>query len=340
MKFGHPDAVFWFFLLPLILGLALLGSWRRRRAWARLADSALREHIAPAYSPVRQAVKGVLLILVFVFLVLTVMEPQWGMKEEEVTMKGVDLMVLVDVSNSMLAQDVKPSRLERAKRKLKDLFNMLAGDRVGLVAFAGRSFLLSPLTIDYGTLNLYLDEISTQTIPVQGTDVAGALSLALKALSDPQSTKAVLLITDGEDHSERMKRVQEILKEKKIPVYVMGVGTPEGAPVPDEGGGFKSEGGTTVISKLQEAFLKDLAVSTGGAYVRAVTGDEDLSELYLRGIRGDLEGKDLKVTKKRVWESRFYWPLSIALALLILERLIPEGRGRKSIWKREIAHEN
>jgi Ca-activated chloride channel family protein len=334
MKFGHPDAIFWFFLVFLLFALAAAASWWRKRAWQRFADPALREKILPNDSPARRRIKGLLLFLVLIFLVLTLMEPQWGMREEEVRMKGVDLAVLVDVSNSMLVQDVKPSRLERAKRKLIDLFDMLAGDRVGLVAFAGRSFLLSPLTVDYGTLKFYLDEINVDTIPVQGTDIAGALSLALKALSDPQSTKAILLITDGEDHSERMQRVRDILKEKKIPVYVLGVGTPEGGPVPKKDGGFKSNpGGEMVVSKLQEGFLKDLALSTGGAYVRAVTGDEDLRELYIKGVRGDLEGGDFKVTKKKVWESRFYWPLAVATALLLLERLIPEAKGRMPVVK-------
>ncbi len=349
MKFAHPDAVFWFFLLPVLLLIAFLSSWKKKREWNRLAEPGLRGKIISGFAPGRQLAKHVLLFFSFIFLVLALMEPQWGMREEEVKMKGVDLMVLTDVSNSMLAQDVKPSRLERAKRKLRDLFDMLAGDRVGLIAFAGRSFLLSPLTLDYGTLNLFLDEIQPQTIPVQGTDIAGAIGLALKAFSDSQSTKAILLITDGEDHSQRMEKVIEVLtgkrdvgeeifvkvmphsggpvRREKIPVYVLGIGTPEGGPVPNEGGGFKTaESGEPVISKLNESFLKDLALRTGGAYVRAVTGDEDLQELYVKGVRGDLEGGELKVSKMRVWETRYYWPLALALIFLILERLIPEGR--------------
>lgn len=327
MRFGHFDMVFLYFLLPLLLGILFYAAYRRKNAWHALADEALRSKLMPSVSPGRLATKNILKVLVFIFVVLALMEPQWGTREEEVKVRGVDLMLLVDVSNSMLAQDVQPSRLERAKRKLVDLLNLLAGDRVGLIAFAGRSFLLSPLTNDYGTLDLFIDELSPQTIPVQGTDLAGALELASKAMTDKDSAKALLVFSDGEDHSERLAKMIQTLKEKGIKVFVLGIGTPQGAPIPQAEGGFKVDpDGKTIVSKLEEGALKDLALDTGGAYARAVTGDQDLEELYLKGVRGGLELKELKVAKKRIWESRFYWPLGIAGFLLLLERLIPEAK--------------
>lgn len=204
---------------------------------------------------------------------------------------------------------------------------MLEGDRVGLIAFAGRSFLLSPLTNDYGALDLFIDEINTETIPVQGTDLSGAMELAVKAMTDKDSAKAILVFSDGEDHSERLDKMIQVLKEKDIKVFVLGIGTPQGAPIPLAQGGFKLDpDGKTVVSKLEEGPLKELALDTGGAYARAVTGDKDLQELYLKGVRGALELRDLKVAKKRIWESRFYWPLGIALCFLMMERLIPEAK--------------
>jgi 26S proteasome regulatory complex, subunit RPN10/PSMD4 len=327
VRFAHFDMVFLFFLLPVLFALIFYSGYRRRRAWKALADESLRSKLMPTASAFRVTFKNILKTLAFVFVVLALMEPQWGTREEEVKVRGVDMMVLVDVSNSMLAQDVPPSRLERAKRKLRDLIDMLAGDRVGLIAFAGRSFLLSPLTTDYGTLSLFIDELNTQTIPVQGTDLAGALELASKAMTDKDSAKAILVISDGEDHSERLDKMVQTLKEKGIKVFVLGVGTPQGAPVPNLGGGFKTDpAGKTVVSQLGESALKELAVETGGAYARTVTGDDDLKELYLKGVRGVLDLRDLKVAKKQVWESRFYWPLGAAALLLLLERLIPEAR--------------
>ena len=330
MRFNHPNAVFLFFLIPLLLGFIFYQAARRKAAWKALADPELKPRLMPNRSPWRIALKNILKVAAAVFLVLAMMEPQWGTREEEVTIKGADLVILIDVSNSMLAQDLKPSRLERAKRKLHDLIQMLAGDRVGLVAFAGRSFLLSPLTIDYGTLEMFVDELSPSTIPVQGTDISSALSLAIKAMGDKESAKAVLIFSDGEDHSERLDKMIDTLKEKKIKVFVLGFGTTEGAPVPDDSGGFKKdENGETVVSKLKEEALKDLALETGGAYVRAVTGDADLRQLYVKGVRGAMELSELKAARKQVWESRFYWPLGIATALLLLERLIAEGRRSK-----------
>ncbi len=334
MHWGHPDTIFLYFLLPLLLGLLFYYAHWQKKTRRALADPDLLVKIMPNASPWRVMFKNSLKILAFVFLVFALMEPKWGMKEEEVTMHGINLMVLVDVSNSMLSQDVPPSRLEREKRKFKDLINMLAGDRVGLIAFAGRSFLMSPLTVDYGTLELFTDELSPETIPIQGTDLAGAIQLALKALPEDDSPKALMLFSDGEDHSERMEKMLQTLKEKNIKVFAMGIGTPQGAPIPQAEGGFKSTPeGQMVVSKLEEGFLKNLALETGGAYVRTVTNDDDLKELYIKGVRGALNANELKASKKKIWESRFYWPLAIALVFLFLERLIPEAKKNAKFAK-------
>jgi len=330
MRFNHPDFVFLFFLLPLLMGMLYYQGWRRRKAWKTLADAPMRGKLMPNRSSWRILAKNSLKVVALCFLILALMEPQWGTKEEEVTIKGADLMLVLDVSNSMLAQDIKPSRLERMKRKLRDLLEILAGDRVGLIAFAGRSFLLSPLTIDYGTLEMFVDELNTNTIPVQGTDLSGALSLAIKAMGDKDSAKAILVFSDGEDFSEKLDKMTDLLKEKKIKVFALGFGTPEGAPIPEASGGFKTNSeGKMVVSQLKEDALKDLALKTGGAYVRAVTGDADLKELYVRGIRGALELSELKAARKQVWESRFYWPLGIALGLMALERLLADSSRPK-----------
>lgn len=333
MRFSNPYYIFFLLLLPVFLSLSLWQFRQQRRARARLADEAMQERLLPKRRRWPQNLQKLLLFLVLLFATLALMNPQWGFREEEVSRRGVNVMLLVDVSHSMLAQDITPSRMEVAKRKLLDLVQMLAGDRVGLIAFAGRSFLLSPLTIDYGSLRTYIEEINTQTIPVQGTDLAGAIELALKSFPSAEkqttpSTQAIMILTDGEDHSEKMKDLVEKLKEEKIALFILGIGTPEGAPVPQPGGGFKqSLGGQNVVSQLGENFLKDLAVETGGVYVRAVRGDQDLTELYTKGIREDLAAQEIKWTKKKLWESRFYWPLGIALALFLLSQGLLLGFG-------------
>ncbi len=331
MRFHHGEWGFLFALLPLFLALKFWSAWKRKKKWNEFTDLHLRLRLLPGYSPFRHRLKAILQSLILIFFIFALMEPQWGTREEEVRTRGVHLIVAVDVSESMLAEDIKPSRLARARYKLQDLLPMLRGDRVGLVAFAGRSFLLSPLTSDYGTLKRYIEELNTDTIPVAGTDLAGALTLAMKSLpQNPDQSKTILVISDGEDHSERLKAVIQELQKNKIKVFSLGMGTLEGAPVPEASGGFKKDlQGETVVSKLKEDALKDLSLKTEGAYARAVRGDEDLKALYLRGVRGVMDPNELQVTHKKVWESRFYWPLGIALCLLSVDTLIAPGRPKK-----------
>lgn len=327
MRFSNIYYIFFLLVLPLFVSLVVWQFRQQRRARAQLADQLMQERLLPKRSRWRKKLQRLLLLLVLFFGTLALMNPQWGFHEEEVSRRGVNVMLLVDVSDSMLAQDVTPSRMEVAKRKLIDLVQMLAGDRVGLIAFAGRSFLLSPLTIDYGSLHTYIEEMSTETIPVQGTDLAGAIRLALKSFPPQEdqmakSARTIMIFTDGEDHSEQMKEVVEQLKKEKVALYILGIGTPEGAPVPEPEGGFKTTArGEQVVSHLAEGFLKDLAVETGGVYVRAVRSDQDLEELYTKGIRSDVEAQEMKWSTKKLWESRFYWPLSIALGLFFLSQV-------------------
>ena len=337
MRFAHPAYLALFLLMPFMVGLYLWVRIRQKRLWEKFADPTFKSRIVPNFSNTRGKIKTLLKISVFFFVIFALMEPQWGSREEEVRMRGINVMVLVDVSDSMLAEDVKPSRLARMKREIRDLLRILSGDRVGLIAFAGRSFLMSPLTSDYKTLVRYVDELGPETIPVKGTDLAGAITLAMKSFPQGDEGKAILIFTDGEDHSEKMKAIAKKLKEGGIKVFVLGIGTPDGAPIPEPHGGFKSNPqGKTIVSKLKEDFLKDFALKSGGAYVRTLSGAEDLEELYIRGIRGALNPQDMRVSRKKIWESRFYWPLGIALALLALERLIPEARRKKRI--KEVSH--
>lgn len=330
MRFGHPYWALLLLILPVLAGIwAGYRYWQRRR-WESFADWDLRDRLLPAASRTRANIKVIFQALALLCIVLALMEPQWGQREEEVKMRGINVMLLVDVSHSMLAGDLQPNRLELEKRKVRDLIHLLKGDRVGLIAFAGRSFLLSPLTVDYGTLNRYVDELGPDTIPVPGTDLAGALHLALKSFPKGDEGKAVLIFTDGEDHSEKMKEMISELKKQGIPIFVLGIGTPEGAPVPEPGGGFKTDrDGQTVVSHLGEDFLKDLALETRGAYVRAISSDDDLKELYLRGIRQAINPEEFSVSHRKVWESRFYWPLGVAVGLLALERMVPAGKRRR-----------
>jgi len=236
----------------------------------------------------------------------------------------------------MLAQDIKPSRLERMKLKIKSLIEMSSGDKFGLIAFAGRSFLFSPLTIDQATLENYVDDLSVDSIPVQGTDFAGVLDLAMKSFPERDETKIAIIFTDGEDHSEQLETVLAELKKQRIKLYIVGMGTTEGAPVPEKGGGFKTFGGSPVVSKLNEDFLKKLAADSGGWYQTFYSGDDrEIQEIYLRKIKASNPESEFKSSKKTVWESRFYWPLGLGIFFLFLERLIPTGTKKQRHTKPE-----
>jgi Ca-activated chloride channel family protein len=289
--------------------------------------------IAPSISFKRQSVKACLIILAVLFLILSLTEPKWGFHWEELKRKGVDIIVAIDVSKSMLAQDIKPNRLERAKRKIYDLIDILEGDRIGLVIFAGTSFLQCPLTLDYKACMIFLDSISVDLIPIGGTAIGDAINTCVKGLdASPEESKAIILITDGEDTTGDPIKAAKQAKEKGVKVFPLGIGKPEGAPVPDmEKGGFKKDSkGDLVLSRLGEDALNNIAIETGGIYVRSVTGDIDLKEIYLKNIK-KMEQKELKSTRKKHWEERFQWPLGIAILFLLFEAFIRERKKIISI---------
>ncbi len=329
MRWGNSYLFLLLLLLPIWGGFFIWSNWRQKRLLKKFCEEKFLSKLIPDYSFVRRLVRQALWLLAFLFFVVALAEPKWGYHFEEVVRKGSDLIIAVDVSNSMLAEDIKPNRLERVKRKIYDLLQMAKGDRIGLVAFAGKAILLCPLTLDYQAVDQFLESLNTDLIPVQGTDFTGALQIALKSFKDSKNSKAILLFTDGEDHGPELQSVLKELKEKNIPLYILGVGTPEGAPIPlpkGQGGFKRDEAGNVVVSKLNEKALANLALATGGEYVRSVTSDADLTELYAKGLKGALTGSEIKSGKKRVYETRFQWPLGFALLFLLAEFFVGERK--------------
>jgi Ca-activated chloride channel family protein len=230
----------------------------------------------------------------------------------------------------MLAEDIKPSRLERAKRKVYDLSQMLEGDRIGLIAFAGTSFVQCPLTLDYGAFKIFLDYLNPDLIPVPGTAIGDAIRTSIKSFNKQERTsKALILITDGEDHESKPLEAAEEAKKEGIRIFTIGVGQEGGAPIPmgDGSGGFKKdERGEMILSKLDETTLQKIAIETGGSYARSVTGDMDLNKIYKEDIRGTIEKKELRSTRKKRWEERFQWFVFAGIVLLGIEFFIRERK--------------
>ena len=244
-------------------------------------------------------------------------------------------MVVLDLSSSMLASDIKPSRLQRAKREIVDLLAMMQGDRIGILAFAGVSFVQCPLTTDYRMAHLFIDQLDISLMPVQGTRTGEALIKAIDHLdksskSDSQG-KSIILMTDGEDQGSMLSKAIKRANDSKVKIYAIGIGAESGAPIPLKNGGFKKDrSGNVIISKLDESSLKKIAIETGAIYVRSTTGDMDLDRIYKRSILAHNEAspaEEVNMGRKKIWYERYQWFLLLAILALFLEFLINQMSG-------------
>ncbi|MDY6904817.1 MAG: tetratricopeptide repeat protein [Thermodesulfobacteriota bacterium] len=326
MTFEYPYILLWIWAVLLLLGLYLIGRARRRRILGRYATDEGLSRITGQASDRRRRFRALLLMITFVLLVIALAGPRYGYRWEKIEQKGVDIVVALDCSKSMLAGDVDPSRLQRAKREIIDLLGILAGDRIGLVAFAGNAFIQCPLTMDKAAFQIFLKALGPGYLPVGGSNLVAALDTSLSAF-DPQSPadRAIILITDGEHTAGGDPLISaEKIKNQNIKVFCIGVGHESGVPVPGDGKGFKKDkSGKIVLTRLDEAVLKDIARITGGAYVRSVAGDMDLDVIYHDHIRTAMTAATLKSGKKRVWENRFQWFVGLGLLCLGIAMAMP-----------------
>lgn len=333
MRFGHSV---YFNLLWLLAALPVFLTWagnKKRQMLNTFCSPDFHSKLTRQNSTQKQHQKSILLVLTVLFIMLALTRPQWGYQWKDLKQEGVDIIIALDVSNSMLAQDLKPNRLERAKRKITDLLHMMEGDRVGLVAFAGTSFVQCPLTLDYSAAMIFLDILDTDLIPTQGTDLGQAIRTAVEAFSSSEKkSNAIILITDGEDQGGTALEAVELAKEQGVKIFTIGIGQDLGAPIPnpDHTGGFKKDRkGEVVLSKLNESLIQKIALETGGSYVRSVTGDMDLNKIYLEDIKQTVQKKELKTSRRKLWQDRFQWFAFFALLFLTLEFSISERTLRK-----------
>jgi Ca-activated chloride channel family protein len=334
MKFDHPHILFFLWGLLPLAGLLVYGIFRHKKILARYANASMFDHILPGFSHGPKWVKAVLAVFATGFAVVALAGPLAGYRWEKTTRKGVEIMIALDCSRSMLAQDVSPTRLTRAKREIIDLTRLMHSDRAGLVAFSGAAVLQCPLTLDYNAFGIFLDALDPDYLPVGGTDLTAALETCYNGF-DPASTaeKAIILITDGEDTAgdeAALTKVVEKFAKEKIRIFAIGVGDPAGAPIPAKGGGFTKDGtGNIILSKVDETTLKKITAMTQGRYVRSVAGDMDLEQIYSGDILGTMARKELTQGRKKVWEKRFQWALLPCVLLLLAELVFPQGPGRK-----------
>lgn len=333
MKFARMEMLFLVWLLPVLLLVMVYGFRRRKKILSRFAFGKGLAFVSAQADMKRRWIKCGLILIALLFVIFSLMGPQYGYRWQEIEQKGIDIIVALDCSKSMAATDIKPSRLDRAKREIFDLLGMLKGDRIGLVAFAGTAFLQCPLTLDYETFYLFLNTLTPDFLPVGGTDMALALKTAVSGFNDTEnSEKAVILITDGDNTGDDPLKQAQTAKESGIKVFCIGVGKNAGVPIPNENGGFKKDrSGKIVVTKLDEDLLKQVVAVTNGVYVRSVAGDLDLETIYENEIRQKMETTTLSSGKKRIWEDRFQWFLWIAVAAFLTEIFLPSKKAIKPL---------
>lgn len=324
MQWGNPQALYWLMLIvPLgLLAYALVG-WREKQL-RRLMDEPVLAELMPRNRRYRRLGRLGLWLAAIALGLMALARPQWGEKWVEVRHMGLDILVLLDTSNSMRAEDIRPNRLDRAKLGLRDLVSRLRGDRIGLIPFAGSSYLYCPLTGDYAAFMMMLNDVRPGLIPRGGTAIEQALRQAARTFDDHlQADRVILLITDGEDHEGNPLDMLDELRRRNIRLFAVGVGTPEGdlIPITDERGQMnflRDRDGNVVRTSLQEDLLERLAVRTGGMYVRATPTDFGLDLIYEQGI-APLQRDMLESEMILTHEDRFAWFLGLALLLLMLE---------------------
>jgi Ca-activated chloride channel homolog len=336
MRFGNPGLFLLLLLVPLFVGLFLWTYQRRKAALAAFAEAALVAKLTPGRAFSRQVVKWTLFIAFFAFLVFALVRPRFGVKLELFERRGIDCMVALDISESMLAEDIAPNRLDRAKHEIGKLYDLLKGDRAGLIVFAGESYVQCPLTLDYGAAKMFLDAVSTGWVQVQGTALADAIRQATAAFrSKEHKYKVLLLISDGEDHEGDAEAAARAAAAEGVVVYTVGVGSENGVPIPvSRGNGSvvykKDRSGNLVMTRLDPVILEKIAIEGHGKYFHAGT-DLDLTRIMKEIER--MEKRELGNTRLNIYEERYQIFLLIAIILLAVEFFIPERVRRKGEWK-------
>ena len=325
MKFVRIELLFLIWIIPVLLGVIAYGIRRRRALLATFSTDKGLAAIVPGLRPGRRWIKALMLMGCSLALILALAGPQYGYQWQEIEIKGVDIIIALDVSKSMLATDIQPTRLDRAKREVFDLLEMLRGDRIGLVAFAGTAFLQCPLTADYSAFYLFLDALTPDFMPVGGSDIAGAVQVAMEGFNaESNSEKAIILITDGQSTGSDPVKAAQSAAEAGVKLFCIGVGRGDGVPIPGETGGFKKDAaGKIILTQLDEPTLKKMAAMTKGAYVPSVAGDMDLEVIYSEEIRGKLEATTQQGGRKQVWQDRYQWFLGLAILFLLAEMFWP-----------------
>jgi len=331
MTFGAPEWLWGLLLIPLLIAIFLQAERRGLKRLQQFVSARLLPQLAGTVNRRRRIIRFGLLLLGLALAIVSLAQPRWGYTFEDVKRKGLDLLIAVDTSRSMLSNDVQPNRLERVKLAIQDLVDELQGDRVGLIAFAGRSFLQAPLTIDYDAVIEAVNDLDTKTIPEGGTNISSAITLAMQSFGkSAMGNRALIIFTDGEELSGDAVKTAKTAADAGVRIFTVGVGTPQGSLIPITGDNgetsfVKDINGQVVKSKLDDKRLREVAEATGGFYVHLENGPRTMQQVQSEGL-AKLQAAEMDVRLSRRPIERYEWPLGAALIALGLSILIPERK--------------
>lgn len=330
-RLSHPEYLYLYLLVPVFVLLFIYILFRKKKAIVRLGDPELTARLLDEVSTIKPVMKFMLVMLAYSSLVFALSGPQLGTRLQEVKREGVDVVIALDVSNSMNAQDIRPSRLERSKQAIFRLIDRLQGDRIGLIVFAGQAYVQLPITTDYGAAKLFLSTVNTGIVPTQGTAIGAAIRKAMDTIGDSARThSAIIIITDGENHEDDVLEAAKEARSKGIIVHTIGMGSPDGTPVPVYRGGNRvgfltDRTGNTVMTRLDDATLQQIADAGRGKYVRASNSDDGLA-LIMKEIES-MEKKEFSAKLFTDYEDQFQYFLGLTLLILLIEFLISERKS-------------
>jgi len=333
-RFAHPEYFYTLLVIPVFFVLFIISIIIRRRSIQRFGDSDLLIQLMPSVSNSRPIIKFLTWMVILSFIITALAQPQFGSKLQTSKRKGAEIIIALDVSNSMMAEDIKPNRLERAKRAIAQLTERLRNDKLGLIVFAGQAYVQLPITTDYTSAKLFLNAITTNTVPLQGTAIGAAINMAVKSFSPNfEGSKAIIVITDGENHEDDAIGAAKAASEDKIIVHTIGMGLPQGAPIPmgPEGSKdyMKDKSNNIIVTKLDENMLTKIAAAGGGTYIRANNAEVGLNNLFNEIEK--MEKTEINSREYSEYNDQFPLFLFIGLALILLDFMILE---RKNKWLR------
>ncbi|WP_075590086.1 vWA domain-containing protein [Labilibacter marinus] len=330
-RFEHPEFLYLLILIPVLAFTSLIIGKRRKKALERFGNPELLNPLMPSASSTRPVIKFYLMLLALIAIIFTLAGPQFGTKLETVKRKGIEIIIALDVSNSMNAQDIEPSRLDRAKRAIYQLVEKLQNDKIGLVVFAGQAYTQLPITTDYPSARMFISTINTGIVTTQGTAIGTAINKCAGSFSAQEDVnRAIIVITDGENHEDDAIGAAKAAAEKGIKVYTVGMGLPKGAPIPIPGGGknnfMKDREGNVVISKLNEAMMVDIANAGEGEFIAANNIRKGMNDLV--DHLSKLEKTEMEAKIYTDYKSQFQFIAILALLFLLIEFIVLERKNK------------